>query len=275
MSMFGENLGLARTTEQQQSPVEVRELWPETLWRGSVNVPEHMSREEFQAIAKTTAEELNFTFSGYETGRQGTGFNYYFSRYPRRAFGPVAPVETYQNALRELSSAIGAEGTEEALTIEPRFRVLLGLEEGYAEGKKRELLDKIEKGEIANIEQAKSYIKEKINDTSKIHSFESIEDLEELKDLLETTNFSLKHSIDEVSRITGNDFQLTPAKICSIGSWGQYEEPAVIIEGDMAHIQKVYALAEQFRQARIAVEDLHNGQAHMVETKYCEDPDKE
>ena len=48
-----------------------------------------------------------------------------------------------------------------------------------------------------------------------------------------------------------------------------------MIEGDKAQVQKIYALAEKFHQARIAVEDLQEGQSHMVETKYCEDPDKE
>ena len=98
--------------------------------------------------------------------------------------------------------------------------------------------------------------------------------LDELKVVLEKASFGKDHTLEEVQKELGDEFDLTQSEIYSAGPWGKYTEPAIVIEGDKAQIKKVYALAEKFRQARIAVEDLQAGQSHMVETKYCEDPDK-
>lgn len=250
--------------------VEVRELVPEEFWSGSVPLGE-LSEEEFAQKIEESATELGFTYSGYRVSG-----DYHFSRYPRRAFGPVAPITKYQEALQKLAGKLGTTGKEEKKSDQPKFRVLLGLQEGYTEHKKREIIEQIDKGEIEDLESAKRIVKSEIDNLSEakidIDKFSSIE---ELRDILEQANLGKNHTLAEVQKALGEGFDLVSAEIYSAGSWGKYTEPAIIIEGDKSQLQKVFALAEKFRQARIAVEDLQDGQSHMVETKYCEDPDKD
>ena len=119
-------------------------------------------------------------------------------------------------------------------------------------------------------------VKSEIGDLSEFEiDVNQFTNLDELKEVLEKANFGKDHTLEEVQKELGDEFDLTQTEIYSAGSWGKYTEPAIVIEGDKTQVQKVYALAEKFRQARIAVEDLQNSQSCMVETKYCEDPDKE
>lgn len=261
--------------EQLQPKAEFRELRPEEFWGGSVSV-ESLSDEEFAQKISEAANELGFTYSGYRIPKGEEGFDYHFSRYPRRAFGPVAPVEKHQEALQKLAEKLGTEGREEKKTEQPRFRVLLGLQEGYAEYKKRGVVERIDKGEITSLRGAQKVIESEIGDLSEFGiNVNKFTNLEELKEVLEKANFGKEHTLEEVQKELGDEFDLTQAEIYSVGSWGKYTEPAIIIEGEKAQVQKVYALAEKFRQARIAVEDLQASQSYMVETKYCGDPDKE
>ena len=259
--------------EKQEQIVGFRELVPEEFWGGSVSI-EGISQEEFAQKIKEAVEETGFTYSGYTSGKE-----YHFSRYPRRAFGPVAPIEKHQVALKTLAGKLGVEEKEEPKTEEPRFRVLLGLEEGYSEGKKKSIIKKIDKGELVDMKSTKTEIEKLIgqavrenNIADKINVAES---LEEIKNILSQTNLGKNHTLEEVQAELGEGFDLRNASIYSAGSWGNYQEPAVVIEGNQANLSKVYALAEKFKQARIAVENLKDGKSHMVETKYCEDPDKE
>ena len=260
--------------EQAQQKKEFRELRPEEFWGGSVSV-ENLSDEEFAQKIGETANELGFTYSGYRVQKDEAGFDYHFSRYPRRAFGPVAPIEKHREALQKLAEKLGTKGKEEKAE-QPKFRVLLGLQEGYGEYKKRGIVERIGKGEITTLKDARQAIESEIGDLSEFGIDASkFTTLDELKEVLEKANFGKDHTLEEVQRELGDEFDLTQAEIYSAGPWGKYTEPAIIIEGDKTQAQKVYALAEKFRQARVAMEDLQAGQSHMVETKYCGDPDKE
>lgn len=265
----------AMSAERERGYARVRELKPEEFWGGSVPV-QNLTEEEFAQRIGEVANELNFTYSGYRISKGEKESEYHFGRYPRRAFGPVAPIEKYQEALQKLAKKLETAGKEERKTEQPRFRVLLGLQEGYAEHKKRSIIERMDKGNIASVEDAKKVIEAEIEDLSEVGiDINKFSSLEELKDALEKTNFGKDHTLGEVQSALGEGFDLVPAEIYSAGSWGKYTEPAIIIEGDKSQVQKVYALAEKFRQARIAVENLQDWQSHMVETKYCEDPDKE
>src|SRR3989338_7164331 len=98
--------------EQLQQKTEFRELRPEEFWGGSVSV-EHLSYEEFAQKIGEAVNELGFTYSGYLIPKGEEGFDYHFSRYPRRAFRPVAPVEKHQEALQKLAEKLGTKGEEE------------------------------------------------------------------------------------------------------------------------------------------------------------------
>lgn len=261
--------------QEQLQKTEFRELHPEEFWGGSVSI-KGLSDEEFAQKIGEAANELGFTYSGYRIQKGEKEFDYHFSRYPRRAFGPVAPIEKHQEALQKLSEKLDIKGKEEKRTEQPKFRVVLGLQEGYGEYKRRGIVERISKGEIITLKNARQVIESEIGDLSEFGIDASkFTTLDELKKVLEKANFGKDHTLEEIQRELGDEFDLTQAEIYSVGPWGKYIEPAIIIEGNKAQIQKVYGLAEKFRQARIAVEDLQEGQSHMVETKYCGDPDKE
>ena len=202
---------------QERRP-NFRELRPEEFWGGAVSIKE-MGQEDFQRVMSETAIALGFTYSGYRVPKSLEEFEYHFSRYPRRKFGPVAPVEQYRQALATLGEKLKSGMREDTRNERPILRIVLGLQEGYEK---------------------------------------------------ETT----LHTPQEIEQELGKDISITPVNIYSTGPWGSYEEPAVVIECDPTHLGQVYALAEKFNQARFAVEDLQAGQSHMVETKYCTDPDE-
>ena len=203
----------------QERTLGFRELQPEEFWGGSVSL-RNIKEEDFESAISQLALELQFTYSGYRSSKDLEEANYNFSRYPRRKFGPVAPIQQYRLALTKLGEKLHTQMTEEQKAEKPVLRVLLGLHEGY---------DK---------------------------------------------NTTL-HTAQEVNEELGDGITTKPAEIYSVGPWGKYTEPAVIIECDPSQIGKVYTLAEKFHQARFAVENLQAGTSHMVETKYCTDPDKE
>jgi len=261
------------TIKNGEQAVEFRDLKPEEFWGGSVSL-EGIPQDKFAQKIREAAEETGFTYSGYISGEE-----YHFSRYPRRAFGPVAPIEKHQEALKALAGKLGVAEKEEPKIEEPKFRVLLGLEEGYSEYKKRNIIEKIDKGEILDLETAKSEIEkligQAVRENNIMDKINVAGSLEKAKDILNQTNLGKNHTLEEVQAELGEGFDLKNANIYSAGPWGSYQEPAVVIEGNQNNLSKVYALAEKFKQARIAVENLKNGKSHMVETKYCEDPDKE
>jgi hypothetical protein len=263
------------TPDVKENQPEVRELRPEVFWNGSVFV-KNLSDEEFDHKIGEVASNLQFTYSGYRISKGKEGFEYHFSRYPRRAFGPVSSVEKHQEALQKLAEKLETTSKEEEITEQPRFRVLLGAQEGYAEYKKSNIVERINNQKIVTLEDAKQSIESEIGDLSEFGiDIEQFISLNELKNVLEKTNLGKDHTFEEVQKELGDEFDLTQAEIYSVGAWGKYTEPAIVIEGNKKQLQKIYALAEKFHQERIAVEDLQEGQAYMIETKYCENPDQE
>ncbi len=260
-------------------PPGFRELAPDQFWGGSVVIP-NFDEKAFVEGLLAVANESGFRYSGYITkAALGQNAEYHMSRYPRKAFGPVPPVTEYQNALKLLGEKFGlseSQVNEEKTVEQPRFRVLLGLQEGYAEWRKKAIVKEIKEGQIKDLEVAKMELQKRLGDVTRYGiNLDQATDLDSLQSILESRDLSNEHSIDEVKDILGKEFDLTPSEICSASSWGTYREPSVVIEGDIAQIPKVYLLAEKFRQARFAVENLQTGESHMVETSDCEDPDKE
>lgn len=86
------------------------------------------------------------------------------------------------------------------------------------------------------------------------------------------------HSIEEVKEILGDNFELTSAEIFTVrkGNDGPstYQEPAVLIEGDVKEIERIIGLATKFNQQRFCLENLEDGTARIIETALCTSPDK-
>src|SRR3989337_2119596 len=227
-----------RNQEAQKPVAGTNELKPEKFWGGFVSV-KNLTKEEFVQIVTQLAIDLHVTYYGYII-KEEKGFNYHFGSYPRQ----ILSTERYKEALKKLEEKLGVEGVVEKKSKKPRFRILLGLQEGYAEQEKLNII--------------------RLNDFL---------DLTDLRNGLEKMNFGKDHSIKEVQNTLGEEFTFSPAEICTIGSEGKYMEPAIIIEGDKSQVQKIYALAINFHQARITVEDLQYHKSHILETEFCENPD--
>lgn len=109
---------------------EFRELTPEKWWAASIKI--NLSDEDFEQAIKRAVQEEKFTYSGYRIKHAEGGFEYHFGRYPRRAFGPVVSIERHKSALKKLAETTGGQASEKTVSPDkPRFRILLGLVEGY------------------------------------------------------------------------------------------------------------------------------------------------
>lgn len=285
-----------KNNHEKINATKVRELAPEQYWAGAIKY--NCDEQELIKALQKSAQEENFTYSGYciYTYHQDVYANttkptkmYVFTRYPRRAFGGPDSIEKHQSALNTLCKNLNCTGGEYESDTE-RFnrdfnnnknhnvRVLLGLEEGYDNYKKKDIITLIDNGTITQLDKAIQKTREMISDTSKLQ-LDKLGTLEELKTKLISQDLAKIHTIKEVKEILQYDkskeIVLTPAKILSVGTWGTYTEKAVVIEAPISELDKIYNLATQFKQARIAVEDLKERKSYMVETIYCNDPDKE
>ena len=244
---------------------EVRELAPEQFWWWKVKI---IDFDKFNQAIEESVKETGFTYSGFISGGE-----YTMTRYPRRAFWPVAAIDVYKNALQTLANKLWVEAEEETFDLfHPTIRVLLWLEEWYEEYQKRNLMKQIENDEF-NIENTKLAI----TNLLKENWMQNIQNMSwaDIYQLLSDLNLSKTHSLEEVKSYLWEEFSINDAKIFTVWWRGQYSEPAVIIYWPKDKKSQIYKLVENFRQARIAVEDLWKWEAYMVETKYCEDPDKE
>lgn len=254
--------------EAHKVVVGANELKPEKFWGGFVSV-RNLTQEEFIQIVTQLATDLHFTYYGYILKGE-KGFSYHFGLYPRQ----ILPVERYKEALKRLAEKLGVEGVVETKSKKPRFRILLGLQEGYAEQEKLNIIRLIDAGKITDLAEAKKIILEKIKNLSEFSiDLNDFFNLWDLRSGLEKKNFGKDHSFKEVESALGKEFNFSPAEIYTIGSGGKYMEPAVVIEGDKSQVQKIYALAINFHQARITVEDLQYHKSHILETEFCENPD--
>lgn len=86
---------------------------------------------------------------------------------------------------------------------------------------------------------------------------------------------TVTHTPEEIKEILGDTFTVESAEILAIGGGrDRYVEPAAVIEGDLAQLNKIYELADRFRQERIVVQDMKAGKSYAVETRWCKHPDE-
>lgn len=202
---------------QSVDSARFRELRTEDSWSGYLEIG-NSKRTDFEKVIKQLASEKKFTFYGWLLNESEERFKYRFTRYPRKKFGPVPAIETYRALLKQLSDSLGVIGVQEQNLGQSKFRILLGLKEGYDENSKT-------------------------------------------------------HDSGEVKSILGNGFEIVDTEIYSVGPWGKYTEPAVLITGNKIYLHEVYNLAYEFRQSRFCVEDLQLNKSYMVETSHCNAPD--
>lgn len=195
---------------------QYRELPKEILWGADLEV-NVIDLENLKKHLILESEKLGKPIFGYRTYNTGSLFTYHMTRYPRTIKYPVGTAAEYENVARYICS-------KEAMNIKPpkiensmdkpRFRVVMGLNQGY---------------------------------TNNTYSFE------------------------EVTKLPGDKFTFKKGKIMTVNyvyKKPTYEEPAIIIEGDLIDLKFVYQIADLYQQEGFAVELLDSNQAFMVETRH-------
>lgn len=284
MCLGADQRNAVREVSKGHDEAEFRHLVPEQYWGGCVSVPDPgIEPEQLRSAIATIAREQGITFSGFLCAGDSGELRYEISRYPRRAFGPVASIETCEANLGSLVSGlrqrgINAEVSPEPIVSTPSFRVILGLEEGYLNHERKELCEKLakscgpqERGEAIDLFR-RAGLGEQAESLARLS-----ENREKFIEVLQSTDLTRRHSVQEVITLTAGAVAVKSAEIFTAGSWGQYQESAAVVTGPAAERYLILQLAATFHQARIAIEEFGptGATAHMVEIRaYCTDPDE-
>ena len=132
-----------------------RELKPEAWWSGSVSVT-NLSKDDFINKLEFLAKESNFNFSGWIVDKENGSFDYFFTRYPRKKYGPIARLKEFDDMLERLAKEINGEPSIEDYSNSPKFRIVLGLRELYEESNKLHTIEEVqtELGDSFNLTKA-------------------------------------------------------------------------------------------------------------------------
>ncbi|MBI5127189.1 hypothetical protein HZA76_01910 [Candidatus Roizmanbacteria bacterium] len=195
-----------------------RELPREKAWGSdlevnvidSYNLKQHLLEE---------SERMGKPIFGYRFYEAGSSFTYHMSRYPRSKKYSLGTPEEYEETVSNIEKAMKLkESAKDKPAAERRFRIVLGLNEGYSINRKMPR--------------------------------------EELKKFL-GDRFTYKSG----QVITVNNIPLFERPI--------YQEDALIIEGDIEDMDRVFQAADLTGQERFAVELLDIQEAYIVETRHC------
>ncbi len=132
-----------------------RELKPEAWWSGSVSV-KNLSKDDFIKKLEALSNELKFNFSGWIVTKEYDSFDYFFTRYPRKKYGPIADVREFSNVIERLAKEANGDFDIEDNSDSPRFRIVLGLRELYEESNKLHTIEEVrhELGDDFNLTKA-------------------------------------------------------------------------------------------------------------------------
>ena len=190
----------------------------------------------------------------------------HISRDPRRVGHEVPPVEVYQETIRALTqnlakAQIFAYSAEEALAEKPTLRVVLGMEEGYFEGRRKEVLSLVEKGAVSSQQELQEALTRLIGDYEAVGmNFSKAKTFEEAVAVIKARPLSITHSIEETQSLLGEAFEVSPARIFSASSdySTPYQEDAAVIiaPATKENFERLVTLADKFKQARFSVEKL-------------------
>ncbi len=252
--------------------IEIRILGPIQLWGGEITILRE-DLDKFKNDLKFAAQTTGFRFSGYfmQTNEQIT---FHLSRLPRRVELAVASVEEYTDAFKALCEKV----CDYALSYRcgnclescstNKCRAIVGLNEGYYESFKTDLIAKIDDLTIKSIEELRAASDKVGLDLKRFNiRLEEFTSLESLKDVLSSTPFSKQHSPESAHTILGNKFIIRPIQIYAVSPESIYSEPGIKVEADSSQdtIESLVILANQFLQARFSLEELNARIASNIE----------
>jgi len=125
------NIKFDTPNQNQEWKKNYRELQPVKLWGADIEVDD---QESFKKLLVNSANKLGKNQFGYFLNRDGK-IEYHLSRYPRRKYGAIPNDDQIKEQFDVVLETTGQKGREEKIEISPKFRIVLGLEEGYGTGK--------------------------------------------------------------------------------------------------------------------------------------------
>lgn len=260
--------------------VTVRQLGPVAAWGGELIV--HCGTiEQLKELIKVVSAEMGVKISGFISELDDSGLVFHMSRWPRRVGVPVPPISDSKQILDRLIANAECYSFEaiskEDIWGAPHARALLGLEEGYFDGRRKNIIINWDAAQDKSLERLICTLSTQIGDLQQfgidIHAFQ---EASKLIECLRSATFTTRHTVEEVTRAIGSSAAtLTPTYIYSIDQAKDYcyEEPAVIVEGPNSEcfFAAVVKVGHAMHQARFSYEDLNCGVAWNVEIlDYCE-----
>jgi hypothetical protein len=246
-------------------------------WVGSITF-ESRHEPDVKLLIQKTSRELGLSIPGYFTNNSEGFTTFSTSRYPRRAGDAVPPVANYRRSLDALATAINPldglrASCEESLRDIPSLRIVLGLEEGYFEGKKKEVLAQVTNGKVSTKTELEAALTTLLGDYSSLGiDISECPDLTSAVAIVQGSNLGVRHTLAEVKAFLGEMFEVTQAQVFSVRPeyTDPYEEPAAAIEAPATkdNFEKFVLLANAFKQARFSVENLATGAVVNIEIEH-------
>jgi len=252
--------------------VPLRILGPEKMWGAELRVygPTALGLED---LLERAGKENNIRLPGYIIDDEVGPATCHISRLPRRVNLEVPPEKDFMDAVQAAQKTIRGYDFNSTLKIEQKsdreeFRVILGLEEGYFESRRKDLVKQIDDFTLTSVEEVKSMFMQRIGDPADWNiNLDSAKSVSEIRAIIDSVSMSKLHTVEEVLKELSGEFIVTPCQICSVAPEYTYKEPAVrIVAADSeANLEKLVLLAAKFRQARFSLERLHTGEAYNIE----------
>jgi hypothetical protein len=179
----------------------------------------------------------------------------------------VHPEKEFVTAVQAAQKSISAMDFNcllriEQLSSKEEFRVILGLEEGYFESRRKDILRQIDDFTLTSttVHDVQDMFMQRIGTpTDWGIDLDSAKSATEIRKIIDSVSMSKVHTREEVLTELSSEFQVTPCMIYSVAPEYIYKEPAVrIVAADSeVNLEKLVLLAAKFRQARFSLERLH------------------
>lgn len=201
--------------------ITARQLGPIAAWGGELIV-RCEKIEQLKEIIKIVSADLGVKISGFISERAVGNFVFHMSRLPRRVGVPVPPISDSKQVLDRLMATTDRYSIEAVSKEEewgrPHARALLGLEEGYFDGRRKNIISNWDTAQDKSLDSLTRTLSTEIGDLQQfgidIHSFQ---DAGKLIECLRSKNFATLHTIEEVKHWVGNfAAKLQPAYIYSV-----------------------------------------------------------
>ncbi|MFA6252683.1 MAG: hypothetical protein WCV69_00215 [Patescibacteria group bacterium] len=127
-----------KTPEQITQNPEFRELKPIDHWSTSMPL-DAIPDGDFDNKMRETVTETGQNFLGFKITEKTL---YIRTRYPRKKYG-VPSIEECRASTDVLAKKLGIETSEQQKVEEPRFRIVLGLLEGYGKDNKIHTIEEV------------------------------------------------------------------------------------------------------------------------------------